>query len=974
MISPSPYPTFIPQNAVEVQQLQLLHQIQNQQMPFWDTIILGVLLKFPLPESIFSMQSRLDMFYAVTASNSPVMGITNTHPATVGILFLFWPLLLIFGVIILYYSIKVLRLLLQEILPIVPILLGRFVTESPKVFLEIKPPAAANQSAFSTERLFTFISSQGRQQSYWRKFFHFKKRMCLEIVSTKEDGIRYVIQTTEQEASIFERTLLSYMPGIAIQRIADYLPSTLNEVKGSNASITEFKLANHFSYPLQDQKKLGHHDPIAYITGQMTKLSNSDMIAMQLILTPVTPNNHGKIFNTIEELTSRIWNKLEIADITIKRSFLNRTFNILFKIIGITVYVSLWQIFVPLGLVLYFTGKAPSPFIFPLFRKKASTIIKSSQQEELYNKIQRKIDEQLCECSLRLFVAVESKEASRERVEGFTSSLASFTDPALQGIIKNVSFLQRLANLFNRRLYKRFLFFKFKNRLLSLSSSGNLILSSSEVADIYHLPYSQTTKTEDLAKVQSIELPAPLSFKRTRGVDIIFGRNFYGGETTDIGLTEEERQTHMYILGRTGSGKTTLMFSMTKHDIEQGRGLAFIDPHGDVAEDLVASIPLERKDDLIYVNPIDLKFPIGINLLELTPGLDEDAAELEKEVVAEGVISLFRKVFSQGEQSNAHRIEYILRNTIYTAFTVEGCTLFTINKILTNPTFRKQVISGLKDEDLIDFWKYEFGKAGDFQVVKMTQGVTAKVGRFMRSPTAKRILEQPKSTINFDDVINQGKILICNFSQGKLGEDSSRLMGTTIMTKLQQAALKRAYIPQDKRTSFYLYVDEFQTFATQSFSKMVTEGRKYKMPLIIAEQSTSQQKDKDITNIILANVTTVVSFRSGNHIDEELMLNQFRPHLEKGAIMNLPRYRFYIKISAIDSEEPFSGETIFIPVEKDQQKIDKLIEASRKNWAIPYVKPPVENEKKSTEITTRQIPTIAKKIQSKSGFPELRKG
>jgi energy-coupling factor transporter ATP-binding protein EcfA2 len=511
----------------------------------------------------------------------------------------------------------------------------------------------------------------------------------------------------------------------------------------------------------------------------------------------------------------------------------------------------------------------------------------------------------------------------------------------------------------------------FQKRLLSLASNSSpTVLSISEVSDLYHFPFTRVTQTENIIKAHSKELPAPVSLKKGRIMDSVFGVNTYGGTNTEIGLTEEERQTHMYILGRTGSGKTTLMFTMAKHDIETGKGLVFIDPHGDVSEDLVASVPLSRKDDLIYVNPTDLKHPIGINLLELTPGLDEDEAELEKEVVAEGMVSLFRKVFSKEENTNAHRIEYILRNTIYTAFTTEGCTIFTINKILTNPTFRKQVVSRLKDPDLVDFWKYEFGKAGDYQVVKMTQGVTAKVGRFLRSPTARRILEQEKSTINFDDIINQGKILICNFSQ-KLGEDTSRLLGTTIMTKLQQAALKRAYIPENERKTFYLYVDEFQNFATQSFTKMVTEGRKYRMPLIIAEQSTSQQKDRDITNIILANITTVVSFRSGNYIDEDLMLNQFAPYLEKGEIMNLPRYKFYIKISAIESEEPFSGTTLYFPVVKDAEKIEQLIEASRKNWAIDY------KRKTESEVS---VPVIEKTISTtpihndqtkkRNGFPE----
>ena len=484
--------------------------------------------------------------------------------------------------------------------------------------------------------------------------------------------------------------------------------------------------------------------------------------------------------------------------------------------------------------------------------------------------------------------------------------------------------------------------FTFKKRLLS---SDSFLLSASEVADLYHFPFSRVTQTENIVKAYSKELPAPLSLKQGTKLDVIFGKNTYGGVTTDIGLTEEQRKTHMYILGRTGSGKTTLMFSMAKHDIEEGHGLAFIDPHGDVSEDLLASIPEYRKNDLIYVNPWDIKHPIGINIMELTEGLDEDQQELEKEVVCEGIISLFKKVFSKDENSNAHRIEHILRNTIYTAYYVPDRTLFTINKLLTDDAFRKQIVSKVDDEDLLNFWKGEFGKAGSYQMVKMTQGVTAKVGRFLRSPTARRMLEQVKSTINFDEILN-GKILICNLSQGKLGEDTTKLIGTTILTKLQQAALKRANISESKRIPFYLYVDEFQNFATLSFIKIISEGRKYGLHLILAEQSTSQQQEQTIVNQILANVTTVITFRSGNYQDEELMLTQFSPYLQKGDIPNLPRYNFYIKVSALESEEPFSGETMYLPLIKDQSKMDELLGVSRKNNAIVYKKPePVKKGK-----------------------------
>jgi len=286
----------------------------------------------------------------------------------------------------------------------------------------------------------------------------------------------------------------------------------------------------------------------------------------------------------------------------------------------------------------------------------------------------------------------------------------------------------------------------------------------------------------------------------------------------------------------------------------------------------------------------------------------------------------------------------------------------------------------LTDENLKNFWKFEFGRAGDFQVVKMVGGLTAKVGRFLFSPTAKRILEQKKSTIKFDEILNQSKILICNFSQGNLGEDTARLFGTTILTKIQQAALRRSRLPKNKRNPFYLYVDEFQNFATNSFIKMLSEGRKYGLSVCIAEQSTSQQEDRNIVNNILANVTSVICFRSANPIDEQLMLTQFAPYIEKGDIANLPRYNFYIKLSALEPEEPFSGETLFIPVKKNIKKMEKLIQASRNNYAKVYVKqqkPQVKLVVNShNPVGTAKVSNKGKttpEIKVKSGLPEQKK-
>ncbi len=765
------------------------------------------------------------------------------------------------------------------------------------VLLELTPPAITEKSAYTTDQLFSIIHSIGNQMPFKDRLLGYQPRFSLEIVSTRNQGIRYLVRTSPKQVNTLRKSLLSYLPHLRVRTVDEYLPK--NITAKYFYKILEFKLSKHFAFSLKRQSELEMHDPIAYLTGQMTKLLPGELISLQLVVSP-TKNKRTK---KISKLISSNGDVVKYL-------------------------------------------RTPGLLKWILYNSYRALKTKSPSELEVVNSVDLKINQPLFETTIRILITSKESEDLSERVQGFKSSFSTFSSTGYQSLV---------AKRLNVGL-----FYLFSKRMLS--PINNSVLSISEVSGIYHFPFTSMTNTENLVKLHSKTLPAPLSLKKGNKYDVVFGKNNHGGTTTDIGLTEEERETHMYIIGRTGSGKTTMMFSMAKRDIEQGRGMAFLDPHGDAADDLISIIPTSRINDLVFINPIDLKHPIGINILELTPGLDEDEAELEKEVVAEGVISLFRKVFSKEENTNAHRIEYILRNAIYTAFTVENRTIFTVYDLLNNPPFQKQVVGKLKDDNLKNFWKFEFGRAGDYQIVKMTGGVTAKIGRFLFSPTAKRILEQPKSTINFSELMDSGKIIICNLSQGKLGEDTSKLLGTTIMTKIQQASLKRANIPESKRKPFYLYVDEFQNFATHSFTKMLSEGRKYKLRVTIAEQSTSQQDDRNIVNVILANVTTVGCFRSANYIDEELMLNQFAPYITRGEIANLPKYNFYIKISGLEPEEAFSGETIYTPVKRDAKKIEKLIEASRKNWAIVYQK---VTKDKETEPISKPV-----KVVSDTLFPE----
>lgn len=321
----------------------------------------------------------------------------------------------------------------------------------------------------------------------------------------------------------------------------------------------------------------------------------------------------------------------------------------------------------------------------------------------------------------------------------------------------------------------------------------------------------------------------------------------------------------------------------------------------------------------------------------MASNLGEEESLREKEFITESIISLFHKLYS--EKYSGPRMEYILRNTIHTAFTVPNATLFTVYKLLINTKYRESVTDRLTDENLKDFWEYEFSKAGDYQKVKMISPITNKIGRFLFSATAKRILEQEKSSINFDEIIDKGKILLCNLSKGRIGEDTSEVFGILVMTKIQLAALKRARVDISKRRDFYLYVDEFQNFATPAFAQILSEARKYRLSAILAHQTVSQIQDKDLVNITLANTGSIICFRTANPEDERMILPQFIPYIQQGEIASLPAFNFYMKISALNSEEPFSGQTIAVEPVMDNEKIAEVVRLSREHYASKYTKP-----------------------------------
>ncbi len=797
----------------------------------------------------------------------------------------------------------------------------------PVALFEVSPPTNTEQSSFTTTQLFTSVHGLLKQRSWLLRLFDVTKSYAFEIVSTKDKGIRYIFRIATEDEQIIKKTLIAYLPGIQVKEIDDYLDPNI-----TRGHVLDFRLTHHFAFPLKKQEKLEEYDPISYITGTMTKLEASELVAVQTVVSPVSRS----ISRSVGHLRSLFLGK---KDILTELAFSNQAGSFLMFVIRFCLQLLLF----PVGLMIFvFTGGREGPML-PIMSLKAQ-LPDSTYRDIVETQIKQKIDQQLFTVSLR-FLTVADSYTNRSRIEkGFVAALSPFTNAGYQSL--------RPKRYIKVKAVNNELLWLYQHRILGFID--NLVLSTSELSDLYHFPYTSTTKTENLSKLHSRELPAPLSLKQKSACDLYFAKNTYGGTETRIGLTLDERRRHVYILGATGTGKSTMLLSMIQQDIEHKKGLCVIDPHGDLIEQVLSIIPRERIPDVVYFNPDDISYPMGINLLELTPGLSSEDAIREKEFIAESIISVFHKIYS--DKYSGPRMEYILRNTIHTAFTVPDATLFTIYKLLINTPFRKSVVRNLTDENLKDFWKYEFAKAGDYQKVKMISPITNKIGRFLFSPTAKRILEQPKSTINFDTILNEGKVLLCNLSKGKIGEDNSSVFGVLIMAKIQLAALKRARMKPENRKDFYLYVDEFQNFATPAFAQILSEARKYRLSAILAHQTTSQIEEDSLVNVTLANTGTVICFRTANPEDERMILPQFRPYIEQGEIANLPSYHFYMKLGALNPEEPFSGVTAPVHIEYSQNRINEVIESSRSLYGKKYTR--------ATEITLKKEKQSPKRVYS----------
>lgn len=406
---------------------------------------------------------------------------------------------------------------------------------------------------------------------------------------------------------------------------------------------------------------------------------------------------------------------------------------------------------------------------------------------------------------------------------------------------------------------------------------------------------------------------------------VLYAETNFRGQRKRFGIKRDDRRRHVYIIGKTGMGKSTVLENMTIQDMLAGRGVAVVDPHGEYAEKMLDFIPRERVEDVIYFNPADTDFPLAFNIME-------NVSEDQRHLVSSGLLGVFKKIF--GPDVWSARMEYLLANAILALMEIPGATLLSVNRMFGEKEFRKRIVAQLTDPVIKGFWENEFAKYPEQYMREAVAAIQNKIGQFSGNPLIRNVIGQPETSFDIRRIMDEGKILIINLAKGRVGEENSRLLGAMMVTKLYLTAMSRVDILEPQRKDFYLYVDEFQNFATESFANILSEARKYRLNLTVAHQYVFQMEEM-VQHAIFGNVGTMIVFRVGAE-DAELLEKEFMPEFMGQDLVNLGFKQIYTKLM-IDgiTSRPFSAETLPPFLRPAESFRDLIVKTSRERYGTP---------------------------------------
>ena len=527
--------------------------------------------------------------------------------------------------------------------------------------------------------------------------------------------------------------------------------------------------------------------------------------------------------------------------------------------------------------------------------------------------VDNKVSKNGFETTIRLVVSAQSRESAKAHMSNIRAAFEQYNSDnnGLKG--KKLRFQSSFISDFIYR-YQPLVWW-----------GAQTILNSEELATIYHFP-NKTIETPHIHWLNAKRAPAP---SQIPDHGLYLGKSVYRGLTKPVFMGESDRERHMYIIGRTGTGKSELLKYMILQDIREGRGVCLIDPH-DLAEDILGYIPPERAEDVIYFDPGDQERPIGLNIIEANN-------DKEKQFIASSIIGLMYKLYDPHKTGIiGPRFEHAIRNAMLTVLdAIPNGTFIEVVQALQRPDFVQDMLPKVKDPIVRRYWTDQIAQTSDFHKSEVLDYIVSKFGRFVTDKMMRVIIGQGNTVINFRKIMDEGKILIINLNKGRIGEENSNFLGLILVPRILMAALSRADIPESQRRPFYLYVDEFQNFATPDFATILSEARKYKLNLAVANQFIGQMEE-EVKNAIFGNVGTVMTFRVGVS-DANYLQHEFTPVFNESDLLNIDKYHVYIK-TIVNNEpvQPFSMDiTKDIKAEK-AQKNEKLAEAIKQLSRLKY--------------------------------------
>ncbi len=543
--------------------------------------------------------------------------------------------------------------------------------------------------------------------------------------------------------------------------------------------------------------------------------------------------------------------------------------------------------------------------------------------EALVKAIESKLSKPLFEVNVRVLASAPSQYQAEAIFDGVVAGFSQFSAPD-----RNEFKIIKPKN--NQKLFQEFSFRTF-------SKEEAIVLNSGELSSIFHFP-NAFTEVPRIKHAKTHEAPPPSNLPDS---GVLIGRSVYRGEARDVRVSDEDRRRHIYVVGQTGTGKSNLLTTMVKDDILQGKGVAIIDPHGDLTLDILGLVPASRKDDVIVFDPSDLERPLGLNMIEYDLNRPE-----EKTFIVNEMQSIFNKLFSQ--ETMGPMFEQYMRNALLLLMEDapnEPATLMEVPRVFTDGAFRARKLARIKNPAVIDFWEKEAVKAGgEAALQNMTPYITSKFNNFNANDYMRIIIGQPKSAFRFRDAMDQGKILLINLSKGKIGDINANLLGMIIVGKILMAALSRVDVPQENRRDFNLYIDEFQNFTTDSIAVILSEARKYRLNLTIAHQFIAQLSEK-IRDAVFGNVGSLIAFRIGSQ-DAEVLSKQLAPVFTEDDLINLDNFNACVRLLISgETSVPFNIKTIRSEP-GDRNVATALRNASRSKYGE-------DREKIETEILKR---------------------